>query len=616
EWGEDPAAPFWAHSYDATTLLLDAIAAASYDDGGTLVIDRAGVREHLAGVTDYAGIIGLMSCDAFGDCGSQKITVIGHGDSDDIPASNANVVYEYAPAGSSEGSGDLVAPVIPKRGGTLVQASTQAGTGVNHGVASGVAIGNPSSKMFASLVHLDANWDPQPYLAESWEVSDDQLTITLHLVDGATFHDGAPITSADVKFSIEVIKNNHPFTGMWGPLESIDTPDDLTVVINLANPHPAMWIAMSDVLMPIMPKHIMDDGTAINDMKGHPNNTASLEGDLIAVGSGPFVLTEWSPTQKIVLEAYEDFFIPGRPYLDSIIYVIVPDEDAALLGLESGEYDVSGYASVLNEKKVLENPDLDSSPTLTGVASLNHLQFNMANDVMSDLRVRQAIAYTIDRDYIINTLHQGMTEELLGGIHPASPFYNPNVERYDVDLDKARALLAEAGYADGLDLKIHYIPGPNEQQRNVAEYISLALSEVGVNVEVVNSADAGAWVGIFFGGPDAWQMTMTAYFNWGDPVIGVQRAYVCDNIKVSFFVNNSAYCNERVDELLYAAAIEMDFDARKALYDEFQEITAVELPFYNINALPIYGANQPDVMNLPDGPWGGLSGMENVWLDR
>ena len=150
----------------------------------------------------------------------------------------------------------------------------------------------------------------------------------------------------------------------------------------------------------------------------------------------------------------------------------------------------------------------------------------------------------------------------------------------------------------------------------MAEYISLALSEVGVNVEVVNSADAGAWVGIFFGGPDAWQMTMTAYFNWGDPVIGVQRAYVCDNIKVSFFVNNSAYCNEQVDELLYAAAAESDFDARKALYDEFQEITAVELPFYNINALPIYGANQPDVMNLPDGPWGGLSGMESVWLDR
>jgi len=534
-----------------------------------------------------------------------------------VAASNANVVYEYAPGGSNQGSGDLVAPVIPVRGGTLVMATSQVGAGINHGVASGVGIGNVSSKVFASLVHLDANWGPQPYLAESWEVSEDQMTVTLHLVAGATFHDGVPITSADVKFSIEVVQNNHPFTGMWAPVDTIDTPDDLTVVLNLANPHPALWIAMSDVLMPIMPKHIMDDGTAINEMKGHPNNTAALEGDLIAVGSGPFRLTEWSNTEKIVMEAYEDFFIPGRPYLDSIIYVITPNEDTMMLGLESGEYDTGGYASVINAEKVANNANLVANPDeLSGVGSLNHLQFNMSNDIISDLRVRQAIAYTIDRDFIIDSLHQGQTEELLGGIHPSSPFYNPNVERYDVDLDKARSLLAEAGYADGLELKIHYIPGPNEQQLYVAEYIALALGEVGVDVEVVQSADLPSWAGIFFGGPDAWHMTMNAYFNWGDPVIGVQRAYVCANIVMGVFVNNSAYCNEKVDEILYAAAAETDFDARKALYDEFQEITAVELPFYGINALPIYGAHQAYVMNMPLGTWGSLSGMENVWVDK
>jgi peptide/nickel transport system substrate-binding protein len=111
-------------------------------------------------------------------------------------------------------------------------------------------------------------------------------------------------------------------------------------------------------------------------------------------------------------------------------------------------------------------------------------------------------------------------------------------------------------------------------------------------------------------------MTMNAYFNWGDPVIGVQRAYVCDNIKPGVFVNNSSYCNERVDELLYAAAAESDFAGRKALYDEFQEITATELPFYNINALPVFGANQGDIVNIPDGPWGTLTSMHNVWLDR
>jgi peptide/nickel transport system substrate-binding protein len=426
-----------------------------------------------------------------------------------------------------------------------------------------------------------------------------------------------------VKFSIEVVKNNHPFTGMWAPVDSIDTPDDLTVVLNLANPHPALWIAMSDVLMPIMPKHIMDDGTAINEMKGHPNNTAALEGDLIAVGSGPFRLTEWSATEKIVLEAYEDFFIPGRPYLDSIIYLITPNEDTMMLGLEAGEFDVGGYASVINAEKVLNNPDLVTYGEANGVGSLNHLQFNMSNDIIGDLRVRQAIAYTIDRDFVINSLHQGQTVELLGGIHPSSPFYNPNVERYDVDLDKAQALVGEycaelpENCTDGgLELRIHYIPGPNEQQLYVAEYIALALGEVGVDTEVVQSADLPSWAGIFFGGPDAWHMTMNAYFNWGDPVIGVQRAYVCANIRPGVFVNNSAYCNEEVDELLYAAAAETDFDARKALYDEFQVITAVELPFYGINALPIYGAHQTFVMNIPEGTWGTLSGMENVWIDK
>ena len=158
--------------------------------------------------------------------------------------------------------------------------------------------------------------------------------------------------------------------------------------------------------------------------------------------------------------------------------------------------------------------------------------------------------------------------------------------------------------------------GPNEQQRNVAEYISLALAEVGVNVEVIQAADLPSWAGIFFGGPDAWHMTMNAYFNWGDPVIGVQRAYVCANIRPGVFVNNSAYCNEKVDELLYAAAAEPDVAKRKALYDEFQVITAIELPFYGINALPIFGANQLYVRDMPDGAWGPLSGFENVWLDK
>jgi len=565
----------------------------------------------LAVLSLFAAACGSSDSDS-SDSGSS--TASASAASDDEPAAEEDATEEEAAeedAAEEATEETTPPPPQPKHGGTLVIATTQVGANVNHGVNSGIGIAQPSSKIFASLTHLDSNWEPQPYLAESWEVSDDSLTITFHLVKDATFHDGYSITSADVKFSIEVIQANHPFTGMWGPLESIETPDKHTVVLHLATPHPALWIATSDVMMPVMPKHIMDDGTPINEMRGHPNNVAG------AIGSGPFRLTEYENTQKIVLERYEHFFIPDRPYLDKIIYVIVPDEDATMLGLESGEYDSGGYASVINAEKVSNNPDLVAIPDLLGgVGSLNHLQFNMANSIMSDLRVRQAIAYTIDRDYVINTLHQGQTMELLGGIHPSSPFYNENVERYDVDLDKARSLLYDAGYGDGLDLRINYIPGPNEQQRNVAEYIALALDEVGINVEVVQAADLPSWAGIFFGGPDAWHMTMNAYFNWGDPVIGVQRAYVCANIRPGVFVNNSAYCNEKVDELLYAAAAEPDVAKRKALYDEFQVITAIELPFYGINALPIFGANQLYVRDQPDGAWGPLSGMENIWLDK
>ncbi|MEE3102153.1 MAG: ABC transporter substrate-binding protein, partial [Actinomycetota bacterium] len=120
EFGEAPAAPFWAHSYDAAVLLMDAISAASHDDGGTLVIDRAGVREALNGVSNYSGLIGSMSCDAFGDCSSAKITVIQNTDIADYAASTANVVYEYAPLGGAQ-VGDVAAGgALPDLGGRVV----------------------------------------------------------------------------------------------------------------------------------------------------------------------------------------------------------------------------------------------------------------------------------------------------------------------------------------------------------------------------------------------------------------------------------------------------------------------------------------------------------------
>ncbi|MFZ1240695.1 MAG: ABC transporter substrate-binding protein, partial [Anaerolineae bacterium] len=152
----------------------------------------------------------------------------------------------------------------PRRGGTLVILS---GVGsprhFNPALISGSATAFPAAQIFASPLRYDENWNPQPYLAKSWEVSKDGLAVTLHLVQGATFHDGHPITSEDVAFSVMTVKTYHPFKTMFAPVDKVDTPDPLTAVIRLSRPHPAILLAMSPALLPILPKHIYGDGRDI-----------------------------------------------------------------------------------------------------------------------------------------------------------------------------------------------------------------------------------------------------------------------------------------------------------------------------------------------------------------
>lgn len=148
----------------------------------------------------------------------------------------------------------------PKRGGTLVVGWTQTPRHLNGAVQSGVATALPSTQLFASPLRYDDKWNPQPYLAEKWSLAEDGKSLTLHLRKDAVFHDGKPITSADVAFSIMAIKANHPFTTMMGPVEKVETPDAHTAIIRMATPHPAILLALSPALCPILPKHIYGDG--------------------------------------------------------------------------------------------------------------------------------------------------------------------------------------------------------------------------------------------------------------------------------------------------------------------------------------------------------------------
>ena len=155
---------------------------------------------------------------------------------------------------------------------------------LNPAVQSGIVTGFPGAQLFATPIRYDNNWDPQPYLAESWEISDGGKTVKLNLVKDAVFHDGVPIKSSDVKFSLETIKKNHPFKTMFAPVVSVETPDEHTAILRLSTPHPALMLAMSSQLMAIIPEHVYGDG---QDPKTHPQNSKNV------VGSGPFKLVEF-----------------------------------------------------------------------------------------------------------------------------------------------------------------------------------------------------------------------------------------------------------------------------------------------------------------------------------
>lgn len=496
----------------------------------------------------------------------------------------------------------------PKSGGTLTMALQQTPRHLNPAVQSGTATGQPGTQLFASLLRYDEGWEPQPYLAQSWDISDDGLTVTIKLVEGATFHDGAPITSEDVAFSVETVKANHPFKSMFAPVETVETPDATTAVFKLSKPHPALLLAMSSQLLSIIPKHVYGDG---QDPKEHPANSEGV------VGSGPFKLVEFKRGEHVILERYEDYFIEGLPYLDRIVMRIMPDESTRTIALESGELQMSGFEqNPRNIVRLQKNDALKvSGDGYAAIGPVNWLAFNTKAEKVSDPKVRQAIAYAVDREFINKALNLGTAPDALTGIHPGSPFYNAGVEAYDVDLDKANALLDEAGYpaaADGTRFSLTVDYGW-PAMKPYAEYMKPQLKKIGIDVSVRSSADFPTWAKRI----STWDfdMTMDNVFNWGDPVIGVHRTYSSDNIKEGvIWSNTQQYSNARVDEIMEAAGATNDADERKELYAELQQILADELPLYPIWASPYHTVSSTNVGNAPESVWGTSSPLDRVFL--
>ena len=499
----------------------------------------------------------------------------------------------------------------PQRGGTLVVGTTQTPRHLNGAVQSGAATAMPSTQLFASPLRFDDQWKPQPYLAESWKLADDGLSLTLNLRKNAVFHDGQPITSADVAFSIMAIKANHPFQTMFGPVEKVETPDAHTAIVRMSTPHPGIVLAMSPALCPILPKHVYGDGA---DLKTHPRNSKDV------VGSGPFKFVEFTPGQRIVLEKHDKFFLAGKPYLDKVVYNLTPDASSLMLGLDRGDIQMIAFASVPTDlRRLADNPKVTLTPKgYEGIGPLNWLAFNLERKPLSDPRVRQAISHTINKDFVTKALMGGFAKPATGPIVPTSPFYSAadNV-KYPFDLKKAEALLDEAGLKPGaggerMKLTIDYVPGADDQQKTVAEYIRGQLKKVGVTAEVRTAADFPSWAKRM--AEHDFDLSMDIVWNWGEPTIGVHRTYLSSNIKPIVWTNTQSYRNPEVDALLAKAGSAVDAAERKALYGKFEKIVTTDLPVDVINVVPYHTAALKKVGNVPTTIWGPMSPYDDVFL--
>ncbi|MDP9364910.1 MAG: ABC transporter substrate-binding protein [Chloroflexota bacterium] len=331
----------------------------------------------------------------------------------------------------------------PKQGGTWTMAITANPTAYPITAPGALTDILVNKTVYNSLVQYRLNGEEievVPDLAESWEANPELTQYTFRLKPGVTWHDGAPLTAADVKFTMDAVLDpnvNASGRGVVSSIQSTEVVDDQTVRFVLRYPYAFLPI-MLGYNKPIVPRHLLE-GQDLNQP------TAFLQRP---VGTGPFRFKEFSQGSFLAVEANPDYF-EGRPLLDGIIFKIIPDGNARVAQVRSGEIDFT----------VIEPPQVDA---LSGVGNVevrtvpqvNYYFFaiNHSNPKFADVRVRQALVHGVNRQAIVDQILDGQASVATGPINPLlGPVYNPNVAGYDYDPERAAALLAEAGWTKGED---------------------------------------------------------------------------------------------------------------------------------------------------------------------
>lgn len=497
----------------------------------------------------------------------------------------------------------VLAQDAPTPGGTAIVVLGSDPEHLNPGISTSYPVGAVAANLYSGLVRQLADGTPEGDLAESWTVSDDNLIYTFSLRN-ATFHDGAPVTSADVVYSMnEVLAPNHGrFITAYNQIASIEAPDERTVVITLEQPYAPLISLLTVFDAPVLPKHLYE-GT---DPLTNPVNNQP-------VGSGPFRFSEWVRGERLEVVRYDDYFRADETaLLDRILFRIVPQDVGRSTALEVGEADLAWgfYLPPADLPRLEGNPDLQVWRGIT-IPALYFVFINNDTPGLDDPRVRQALMHAVDRQQIVEQAQGGLGQEASGPFGAGFSYaYDESTDYralYPYDPERARELLAEAGVSD-LRLRFVY-DSARSAFAATGEIMRDQLGQVGITLELQPVERAVMVERVYNRDYD---LSMQSFTSSNDPAIGYHRIYL-SAAPGTPFVNASGYGNPEVDALLTEAAGLANLEARAAVYDQVLTILANDVPtmvMFDELATEAAAANLRGMRTLLDQ----RDGLEFLWF--